>query len=51
MHITTEERGIINSDNYPRIDIYTDAGTYLLCAFTERYTEQSVHKQRITMTT
>lgn len=49
MHITTEEKGIINPDNYPRIDIYTDAGTYLLCAFTERDPDQSAPKQRITI--
>ncbi len=49
MHITTEERGIINPDNYPRIDIYPDAETYLLCAFTERDPDQSASKQRITI--
>lgn len=49
MHITTEEKGIINPDNYPRIDIYSDAGTYLLCAFTERDPDRSAPKQRITI--
>lgn len=49
MHITTEERGIINPDNYPRIDIYPDVETYLLCAFTERGLDQSEPKQRITI--
>lgn len=49
MHITTEERGIINPDSYPRIDIYPEAETYLLCAFTERDLDQSEPKQRITI--
>ena len=49
MHITTKEKGIINPDNYPRIDIYPDAGDYLLCAFTERDPDQNAPKQRITI--
>lgn len=47
MHITTEEKGIINPDNYPRIDIYSDAGTYLLCAFTDQDPDRSAPEQRI----
>ena len=49
MYITTEDNGIINSDNYPRIDVYSDDDTYLLCAFTERDPDQSDPKQRISI--
>ena len=49
MYITTQENGIINPDNYPRIDVYSDADTYVLCAFTERSPDQSDPKQRITI--
>ena len=49
MYITTQENGIINSDNYPRIDVYSDDDTYVLCAFTERDPDQSGPKQRISI--
>ena len=49
MYITTENNGIINSDNYPRIDVYSDDNTYVLCAFTERDPDQSDPKQRISI--
>ena len=49
MYVTTEENGIINADNYPRIDIYSDADAYVLCAFTEREPDRSDTKQRITI--
>ncbi len=49
MYVTTKENGIINPDNYPRIDIYPDADTYALCAFTEREPDRSAPKQRITI--
>ena len=49
MYITTQEHGIINPDNYPRIDIYPDADTYTLCAFTERDPNQNDPKHRITI--
>ena len=49
MYVTTEKNGIINPDNYPRIDVSPDADTYVLCAFTERDPNQSDPKQRITI--
>lgn len=49
MYLTTVKNGIINPDNYPRIDIFPDAETYVLCAFTEREPDQSAPKQRITI--
>ena len=49
MYVTTEKNGIINPDNYPRLDVYPDADTYVLCAFIERDPDQSDPKQRITI--
>ena len=49
MYVTTEKNGIINPDNYPRLDVHPDADTYVLCAFTERDPNQSDPKQRITI--
>lgn len=51
MYITTEEQGIINPDNYPRIDVYPDADIYVLCAFTERSPNQNEPEHRITIAT
>ena len=47
MYITTEENGIINPDNYPRIDVYQEGNTYGLYAFIERDPDQSEPKHRI----
>lgn len=51
MYLTTEKQGIINPDNYPRIDVYLDADIYVLCAFTERSPDQNEPKHRITIAT